>query len=167
MNYPLNPYAMMQLLDSGRMSGKLRGWLQSMFAGQFLTVATRSWVAEGRGKHTEKCIFLFCMFFFFSPIILRDYLPFSSLFPQINGKCFWLFCNGPWPRTLHLVLVKKNQTVEMWSGIRPYWASGPLRVPASLIKRQYNCQSPLKANLKSCECTWQHAEGEKKNRLKK
>lgn len=24
-NYPLNPYAMMQLLDSGRMSGKLRG----------------------------------------------------------------------------------------------------------------------------------------------
>lgn len=160
MNYPLNPYAMMQLLDSGRMSGKLRGWVQSMFAGQFLTVATRSWVAEGRGTHWK-------MYFFSSPIILRDYLSFSPLFPQTNGKCFWLFCNGPRPRTLHLVLVKKNQTVEMWSGIRPYWASGPLRAPGSLIKRQYNCQSPLKANLKSCECTWQHAEREKKNRLKK
>lgn len=99
---------------------------------------------------------------FFTPIILRDYLSFNLFFPQINGKCFWLFSNGPWPRTLHLVLVKKNQTVEMWSGIRPYWASGPLRTPDSLIKSQYNCQSPLKANLKSCEWIWQHVEGDKK-----
>lgn len=142
---------------------KIRERVQSMFAGQFTTVTTCRLVAAGRGTLNKKCNFFCCSsFFFFPPIILGDYLSFNLLFPQINGKCFWLFSNGPWPRTLHLLLVKKNQTVEMWSGIRPYWASAPLRTSDSLIKRQYNCQSPLKANLKSCEWIWQHVEGDKK-----
>lgn len=105
-----------------------------------------AWWLQGEGDSLKGVIFM--LLFFFQSIILTDYLSFSLPLPQINGKCFWLFRNGPWPRTLHLVLVKKNQAVDMWSGIRPYWASGPLRASDLLIKRQYNCQSPLKVNYK-------------------
>lgn len=109
-------------------------------------------------RNTHSGSHVFAAFFFFPPIILGDYLSFRLLFPKMNGKCFWLFCSGPWPRTLHLVLVKKNQTVDMWSGIRPYWASGPLRATDLLIKRQYHCQGPLKVNYKVR--IWQHVEGD-------